>query len=133
MARPNDPNSRDLEREQTDAGDLTPTPRYDEQLGGDAFEVMRKYQVVALPPNERLKLMQIKLPAAPPELLEDTLPPNGSVTAPLALSALDETTEAPILDSSVPRSQRKQTLRTIALVVATVGLVLLLLGVLITR
>jgi hypothetical protein len=125
MTRPNDPNSSDLEGEPPDSSDLTPTPRYDEQLGGDAFEVMRKYQVVTLPPNARLKLMQIKLPEAPPELLEDTLPPNGSVTAPLA----------PVMDRSVPRLQRKQRLRTIVIVVATVGggLVLLLLGLLLTR
>jgi hypothetical protein len=142
MAPPNDPKPKASEREAApDSGDLTPHPRFDENIEGDPFEVMRKYQVVTMPPNARLKMMQMKLPEAPPELLQDTVPPNGGVLAPPARGRHEKaTTEAPVVDRSryantvlVTRVQRKQRLRTI--VVATVGggLALLLLGLLLTK
>jgi hypothetical protein len=130
MALPDDPSAKAPKIEQSESEDLTPHPRYDEQLEGDAFEVMRKYQVVTLPPNARLKLMQIKLPEAPRELLEDTLPPNGSVSAPQP----PELDDAHRVDNSgaaksaarEPREQ-KQHGRTVVILALGGGVALLLL------
>jgi len=102
---------------------------------------MRKYQVVTLPPNARLKLMQMKLPEAEPGVLEDTVPPNRGVTAPTAHDANDETmTVAPVADRSrfdetvvVPRVQRKRQLKAIVIAAVGGGIALLLLGLMLRR
>jgi hypothetical protein len=111
-----------------DTGEPTPPPRYDQPLEGDAFEVMRKYQVVTMPPNARLELMQMKLPEAPTELLQDTLPPNGTVAAPTARASeagASDDAEAEFFDDSrlqetmlVPRVARRR--RTHGVLVALV-------------
>ncbi len=102
----------------SDTGEHTPHPRYDEQLEGDAFEVMRKYQVVTMPPNARLELMRMKLPEAPTELLQDTLPPNAKVPSPPPPTPAAQTyddAEADFFDDArlqettlVPRVARKR-------------------------
>ncbi|HKY35333.1 MAG TPA: hypothetical protein VJN18_05300 [Polyangiaceae bacterium] len=55
---------------------------FTEQLGDDAFDHLRRYQVITMPPGARAELMAAQLPLEPPELLEDTVPPNRGVTAP---------------------------------------------------
>ncbi len=135
MAPPNDPNSKAPDgQDPPDSGEVTPHPRFDEQLEGDAFEVMRKYQVVTMPPNARLKLMQIALPTAPPELLQDTVPPNGNLVSPAPASTVDTVTDAPVVDASrsnrtliIPRVRRQQRFRklVVAALVATVAVIAL--------
>jgi hypothetical protein len=61
-------------------------PRFEERIEGDPFEVLGKYEEVTLPPHARLKWLSAELPSAPPELLQDTLPPNGGAKAPEMLT-----------------------------------------------
>ncbi|HKY38437.1 MAG TPA: hypothetical protein VJN18_20985 [Polyangiaceae bacterium] len=142
MASPTDPKNAPEREAPPDSGDPTPHPRYDEQLEGDAFEVMRKYQVVTLPPNARLELMKMKLPEAPPELLQDTVPPNGNVKGPSVAEPSDDgtTTDAPVVDHSrsndtliIPRVKRQQRLRNVVIAALCAGVALLLIGIVVTQ
>ncbi len=56
-----------------------PRPRFEDRV---EFEDLGKYEEITLPPQQRVKWMSAKLPSASPELLQDTVPPNGGVKAP---------------------------------------------------
>jgi hypothetical protein len=93
----------------------------------------------------RLELMKMKLPEAPAELLQDTLPPNGAMSAPPASAIGDATedsltTEAPVVDSSrlhqtviIPRVRRQQRLRSVVIAAVCAGVALLAIGFVVTR
>jgi hypothetical protein len=86
--------------------------------------------------------MKMKLPEAPPELLQDTVPPNGSVKPPPAEATPEDavTTDAPVVEGSrsndtliIPRVQRQKRLRSVVIGVVCVGVALLAIGFVVAR
>jgi hypothetical protein len=129
MASPKHPS---LDRSTPSESPEPPKKSFTEQLGDDAFEHLRRYQVITMPPGERAELMAAQLPLEPPELLEDTVPPNQSFAAPRVLSSSAPTVvedERPrdVLSARKIRQRRLQTL-VLGVVAATALLVVLALA-----
>ena len=82
--------------------DEPPRPRFDDRIEGDPIEALSKYEEVTLPPHARLKWLSAELPSAPPELLQDTVPPNGGVRAPAKPDVEQKADPTPVAEPSRP-------------------------------
>jgi hypothetical protein len=126
MASPKHPS---LDRSTPSESPEPPKKSFTEQLGDDAFEHLRRYQVITMPPGERAELMAAQLPLEPPELLEDTVPPNQSFAAPRVLSSSAPTVaeDERARDALIARKIRLRRLQTLVLgVVAATALLVVL-------
>lgn len=79
MATRTDPQFKKPDAPQVVEGEEAPRPRFEDRV---EFEALGKYEEITLPPHARLQWLSAKLPSAPPEVLQDTVPPNGAVKAP---------------------------------------------------
>jgi hypothetical protein len=129
MASPKHPS---LDQSTSSEPTEVPKKSFTEQLGDDAFEHLRRYQVITMPPGARAELMAAQLPLEPPELLEDTVPPHQSLAAPRVPSSSAPTAVEHERAEDVPTArkirQRRLQALVIAVVVATASLAVLALA-----